>query len=390
MLRLRPYKPCDADKITSWIKDEKTFFLWGGERFGSFPITGEDMNAKYLSANGDCGEPDNFYPMTACDGDAVVGHFIMRYLQGNPKILRFGWVIVDAEKRGKGYGREMLRLGLDYAFRVLKVETVTIGVFENNPSAYHCYTSIGFRKSSLLPDVVKQIGSEQWKLAELEMTEKEYLAGPKIVIDYSVRKTIITVQHAQSVHHTNGHAGAWGDWDLTELGHRQATAIGRYLLKEGCADGYTMYVSDLKRAYQTAEEINRSLGLTPIVTDVIREVNAGAGNGQPNEWFRANMAKPNDVYDIDYRSFPDAESDRDLWNRLCPFYEEIMTNDNDRILIVSHGTALSFLQAMLMGRTLYDQPHYRFKGTAGSVSRFDILKDGRVLAKYINRICEET
>ena len=67
-----------------------------------------------------------------------------------------------------------------------------------------------------------------------------------------------------------------------------------------------------------------------------------------------------------------------------------MTNDNDRILIVSHGTALSFLQAMLMGRTLYDQPRYRFKGTAGSVSRFDILKDGRVLAKYINRICEET
>ncbi|MBR7000184.1 MAG: GNAT family N-acetyltransferase [Lachnospiraceae bacterium] len=185
MLRLRPYKPCDADKITSWIRDEKTFFLWGGERFGSFPITAEDMNAKYLSANGDCEEPDNFYPMTACDGDAVVGHFIMRYLQGNPKVLRFGWVIVDAEKRGKGYGREMLRLGLDYAFRVLKAETVTIGVFENNSAAYHCYTSVGFRHSSILPDVVKQISSEQWNLVELEMTEKEYFSGRKKPVRYS-------------------------------------------------------------------------------------------------------------------------------------------------------------------------------------------------------------
>ena len=222
-----------------------------------------------------------------------------------------------------------------------------------------------------------------------EKTEKEYLQGRKIVIDYTIRKTIITVQHAQSVHHTNGHAGAWGDWDLTELGHRQASAIGRYLLKEGCADGYTMYVSDLKRAYQTAEEINKILGLTPVVTDVIREVNAGAGNGQPNEWFQANMAQPHDIYDIDYRPFPDAESDRDLWGRLYPFYQEIMNNDRDRILIVSHGTALSFLQAMLMGRTIYEQQYYRFKGTAGSVSRFDILNDGRVIAKYINRICEE-
>ena len=35
-------------------------------------------------------------------------------------------------------------------------------------------------------------------------------------------KTIITVQHTQSVHHTNGMVGSWTDWDLTELGKKQA------------------------------------------------------------------------------------------------------------------------------------------------------------------------
>ncbi len=31
-------------------------------------------------------------------------------------------------------------------------------------------------------------------------------------------KTIITVQHTESEHHLNGHAGAWGNWSLTANG----------------------------------------------------------------------------------------------------------------------------------------------------------------------------
>ena len=40
---------------------------------------------------------------------------------------------------------------------------------------------------------------------------------------------IITVQHTQSVHHTNGMVGSWTDWDLTELGRSQADRIGKKL-----------------------------------------------------------------------------------------------------------------------------------------------------------------
>ena len=30
MLRLRPYKSCDADLIAEWVKDENIFKKWGG------------------------------------------------------------------------------------------------------------------------------------------------------------------------------------------------------------------------------------------------------------------------------------------------------------------------------------------------------------------------
>ena len=85
MLRLRPYKSCDSKHIADWIKNEETFVKWGGERFGSYPINAKIIDDKYRLNNGDCVEEDNFYPMTAFDDSGVVGHFIMRYINGNNK-----------------------------------------------------------------------------------------------------------------------------------------------------------------------------------------------------------------------------------------------------------------------------------------------------------------
>jgi len=45
-------------------------------------------------------------------------------------------------------------------------------------------------------------------------------------------KRIITIQHTQSVHHTNGMIGSWTDWDLTDLGKEQANNIGIKLKEE--------------------------------------------------------------------------------------------------------------------------------------------------------------
>ena len=94
MLRLRPYKPCDAKTILGWIKDEDAFWKWSTDRYPHYPITADDMNYKYMDCNGDCMEPDNFYPMTAFDDSGIVGHLIMRFTDGEKTILRFGFVIV--------------------------------------------------------------------------------------------------------------------------------------------------------------------------------------------------------------------------------------------------------------------------------------------------------
>lgn len=172
---LRPYKKSDAKTIISWCEDETVFRKWTSDRYKTYPITEDDMNDKYFRCNGDCTEEDNFYPMTACDENGIVGHFTMRYIGGNCHILRIGFVIVDNKKRGQGYGKKMIQLALEYAFRIAGAEKVTIGVFENNKSAYYCYKSAGFKDVLTEHNEVCELFGEKWRILELEVIRREYL-----------------------------------------------------------------------------------------------------------------------------------------------------------------------------------------------------------------------
>ena len=169
MIRLRPYKPCDAETILGWIKDEDSFRKWSADRYDHYPITAADMNHKYIDCNGDCVEPDNFYPLTAFDETGIIGHLILRYTNEDKRDLRIGFVIVDDSRRGMGYGKQMLGLALQFAFDILKAQKVTLGVLENNPSAYYCYKAAGFRDVPMDEPEYYQLMGEKIKCLELEI-----------------------------------------------------------------------------------------------------------------------------------------------------------------------------------------------------------------------------
>ncbi len=171
---LRPYKKTDAKTIISWCEDETVFRKWTSDRYDHYPITENDMNKKYFDHNGDCSEEDNFYPVTACEDGVPVGHFILRYTGGDHTVMRIGFVIVDDKKRGCGYGRKMIQLAIEYAFRIAGAKRLTIGVFENNKPAYHCYKAAGFGELNREKEIC-EIAGEKWAIAELELTAEEDL-----------------------------------------------------------------------------------------------------------------------------------------------------------------------------------------------------------------------
>ena len=196
-------------------------------------------------------------------------------------------------------------------------------------------------------------------------------------------KTIITIQHTQSIHHTNGMVGSWTDWDLSELGVQQAKRIGEKLKSELSGKTFVMYSSDLKRAKQTAEYVGANLGISPVLRTELRERNLGRCCGKSIKWLRENIEMQEKT--IDDKLFSDAESRRDEWNRLKPFFDEIMSNDEENIIIVSHGDLLSVFNSMFLGLDVETINVGEIFGLAGGVSFMFENDEGK---RFIKRISD--
>ena len=145
-------------QILSWCRDEKSFYQWTAGILGSFPISEKEF--RFV---------ESLIPFTAFDEGGLVGFFTLRNPGQTLDTLRFGFVIVNPEMRGKGCGKAMLQLGVKFAFELYGAESVSLGVFENNESAYYCYKAVGFKDVVLDKAEKYTVLGEDWLCLELEM-----------------------------------------------------------------------------------------------------------------------------------------------------------------------------------------------------------------------------
>ncbi len=161
MIRIRPYKASDVDTILSWCQDEKAFYQWTAGILGNYPITQNEFCFV-----------ESLMPFTVFDETGIVGFFTLRNPDESLDELRFGFVIVNPYKRGKGYGKAMLHLGLKFAFEIYRAKKVSLGVFENNLPAYYCYKAVGFSDVALDTTEKYCILGKEWKCKELIMENR--------------------------------------------------------------------------------------------------------------------------------------------------------------------------------------------------------------------------
>lgn len=203
-------------------------------------------------------------------------------------------------------------------------------------------------------------------------------------------KTIITVQHTQSHQHINKMIGSWADWELTEAGILQAHNIGKKLSEEFGNSSFYIYSSDLLRAKQTADIVSSYFHTEPHTTDRLREYNLGEAVGKSKAWAKEHLlcdVRPKTVdwpKHIDCRPFRGAETIREFWDRLFPFFYKLLTCKDENIILVAHDGTLRLFFAMWMSMRVEMLENYSLAGKSGGVSVLHQDDDGHRIITRLN------
>ena len=141
---LRPYEREDSPVIASWVRTETELYQWSADRYGFYPLKPYSIDDNSRPAM----ESGRFIPLTGIDGSGkMIAHLIIRYpSETDDSSVRVGFVIVDPDLRGKGYGSELLRRAVGYVRENLSAKRIDLGVFVNNPKAQKCYEAAGFKE----------------------------------------------------------------------------------------------------------------------------------------------------------------------------------------------------------------------------------------------------
>jgi probable phosphoglycerate mutase len=139
------------------------------------------------------------------------------------------------------------------------------------------------------------------------------------------------------------------DLELTSQGFLQANLLGKRLQSYNIQ---RIYVSGMKRAIQTAEEINKYTQTEIVIRPELREIHMGASETKGWSIFEASYPEFWEEFkkhetDIPYP--PDGESGSDVWKRASAVLDEIVGSKLENAAVVAHGGTIRILLCGMLG-----------------------------------------
>jgi len=194
---------------------------------------------------------------------------------------------------------------------------------------------------------------------------------------------IFLIRHGQSIANFELKFAGHSDFDLTDLGHHQASLAADYLYKREKIDA--IYSSDLLRAYNTAVPFSKAYGLDITPAKELREIYAGKWESLSFDDIAKNFPKDFDdwMHDFSNARCTDGESVAELFERvnkyLCAIAEE---NDGKTILIATHATPVRAFNCFASGYGADKMSDVSFCGNA-SLNYF-VYENGKATIKETN------
>ncbi|MDP3986603.1 MAG: histidine phosphatase family protein, partial [Nanoarchaeota archaeon] len=195
---------------------------------------------------------------------------------------------------------------------------------------------------------------------------------------------LIIIRHGQSKANKKGiHQGQTVDSPLSKEGKRQAEIVAGKLRNE---DVEAIYSSDLKRAFETAVELEKILNIRIVKDKRLREFDMGEFDKTPDkreelfkEFYKKELAKGTSKYEI---RPPEGENYWDFINRIKSFLEEIKKH-NKTVIVYSHGGSIETALNILEGRDKEKDDFKRYYQENTAVNEI-ILENGNWKITKVN------
>jgi len=154
---------------------------------------------------------------------------------------------------------------------------------------------------------------------------------------------IILVRHGESIGNFENRLQGQADYDLTDLGKRQALRTADRLRELGTR---AVYSSHLLRAHATALAIADRIGVDPVVTEDVAEYHFGEMSGATYAEIREKFGA---IANPAERVYPGEEGRDVFFARVTnAVYRIAEAHGDDTVAIVSHGGPIAlFCQAVL-------------------------------------------
>jgi RimJ/RimL family protein N-acetyltransferase len=138
---LSPCSTADAEKWTEWFNDLDVALPLGDEAYTPF-----SLEKCQESVNHTIQQQNHVFTIVDIETDTPIGRCLLFSIDWVNRHAMLGIFIGEKTFWSKGYGQEAVTLLLDYAFTLLNLNSVMLGVMAFNERAIQCYKKVGFKE----------------------------------------------------------------------------------------------------------------------------------------------------------------------------------------------------------------------------------------------------
>ena len=192
---------------------------------------------------------------------------------------------------------------------------------------------------------------------------------------------LILVRHALTVDNQKSRLSGHIDSSISEEGKEQTDKITNYL-KDFDID--KIYTTTSSRTKDTVKKLSELKSIEIIEKESLKEISFGDFEGLTFDEIKDKYPKEfQDMIEKGYEyKYPNGESLIDSYNRVCIELDNIISNNDDRtILICSHGGTIRNIITYLISNSY--KYHWNFKIDNGSVTILEV-QDGFTVITAMN------